>query len=212
MNIPLKTSLLAAAALLAAPFASAQLTLQNFSAFESANTFFVGDWELNGDAGGTHSPRLSFSQGAGFYTFAGGSDSDTSSAFYFFDGPIDITGLSFLQLSARLEQGNTAPAFTITFFDSLGESASARVSLDTFAETNFSTFATELTFSAGFNTTDLSAFQISGNVIGGDQILGVSLDNLAVSVPVPEPSTYGLLGGALIGVLIFVRRVRRSAA
>jgi hypothetical protein len=212
MKTKLKSSLLAAAALLAAPFASAQLTLENFSAFESPNTFFVGDWELNGDVAGSNSPRLSFSQGAGFYTFAGGNNSDTSSAFYFFANPIDITGLSFLQLSARLEDGNTAPGITITFFDSLGESAFAVLPPSTFEETNFSTAFAELTFSAGFNTTDLSAFQISGNVVGGDQILALSIDNLAVSVPVPEPSTYGLIGGALMGVLIFVRRLRRNAA
>jgi hypothetical protein len=212
MKTTLKSSLLGAALLWVVPFASAQLTLQNFSAFESPNTYYVGDWELNGDVAGTNSPRLSFSQGAGFYSFTGGTDSETSSAYYFFDAPIDITGLTFLQLTARLEDGNTAPEFRVTFFDSLGESAFAVVPLSTFAQTNFSTFATELTFSAGFNAADLSAFQISGNAALGDQLLGISIDNLAVSVPVPEPSTYGLMGGALMGVLIFVRRLRRPAA
>jgi hypothetical protein len=198
--------------LLTAPFASAQIQLHDFSAFESpTNTFFLGDWELTGDAAGSTSPRASFVQEAGFYTFSGGTDSDMSSAFYFFDSPIDITGHSFLQLTARLETGNTAPAFTITLFDSNAIRATAVVASSTFEETNFSTFFTEFTFSAGFNTSDLAAFQISGNVFGGDQFLNFSVDNLALSVPVPEPSTYGLIGGAFIGVLIFARRIRRSA-
>jgi hypothetical protein len=212
MKTKLKLSLVAAAALLVAPFASAQLTLQNFSAFESPNTYFIGDWELNSDVAGSNSPRFSFSQGAGFYTFAGGSNSDTSSAFYLFNAPIDITGLSFLQLSARLEAGNMAPEFTVTLFDSFGETAYATLVSSTFSETNFSTFSMELTSSSGFNASDLSAFEISGKTVGGVDLLNISIDNLAVSVPVPEPSTYGLIGGALMGVLIFVRRLRRNAA
>ncbi len=210
----LKFPLLAAAlALWAAPFAAAQITIENFSAFQSPNTYFLGDWELNGDAGGTNSPRASFSQGAGFYNFAGGSNNDSASAFEFFNAPINITGNSLLQVSAKLLAGNTAPTFTISLFDSIGESAFAVFSTASFSSASFSTITTALTFSPGFDRTDLSSLQISGNVVGGTAKLGLSLDNVAVSAPriltpVPEPATYGVFAVAGLLALIHRRRIR----
>ena len=209
-----KSTFLFLAAVLAAPLASAQITLHNFSAFESPNTFFVGDWELNGDPIGTHSPRASFAQGAGFYTFTGGSNSDSAAAVYFFDTPIDITGHSLLEVSAQLFAGNTASSLTITLFDSLGESAFAVVAPEAFAGLGFTTISTALTFSSGFNSSDLSSFQLSGNVVGGNQTLSLSLDQLsvAVPVPVPEPSTYGALACGFIATLAIARRLRRHVS
>ncbi len=217
MKLNLKSVLLAAVALLALPLARAQLTLHNFSAFESANTVFVGDWELTGDTIGTGSPRSGFAQGAGFYTFAGGSNSDTASAFYFFDAPLNMTGLSLLQVSARLLAGNTAPTFTISLFDSLGESAFAVFSTAAFAGPGFTTLSAALTFSPGFDRADLSSFQISGNVLGGSATLGISLDHLAVAAPraltaVPEPAAYGWVSVAILGgAIVFSRKKRRRA-
>ena len=203
-----KLTLLCLGAVLATPFASAQIVLHDFAAFESPNTFFVGDWELNGDPIGTHSPRASFAQGAGFYTFAGGSNSDSAAATYFFNTPINIAGYSMLDVSAQLVAGNTAPNLTITLFDSLGESAFAVVSPDTFAGSGFTTISTALTFSSGFNASDLSSFQLSGNIPGGSQTLSLTLDQLSVTA-VPEASTYGALAGVFITALILARRLRR---
>jgi hypothetical protein len=211
----MKSKLLLLSARLAAPFASAQITLNDFSAFASpTNTFFTGDWELTGDPAGSSSPRASFSQGAGFYNFAGGSNADTATAVYFFDAPLNITGLSLLQVSARLVAGNTAPALTITLFDSTGGSAFAVVAPSAFAGAGFTTLSSVLTFS-GFNASDLSSFQLSGNVVNGSNTLNLSIDNLAVAAPrvitpVPEPAAYGALGVVALLTLTSVRRFRRT--
>jgi hypothetical protein len=215
-TIPLKLPFLAATlALFAAPFASAQLTLETFTAFQTPNTYFLGDWELTGDIGGTNSPRAGFSQGAGFYSFAGGSNSDTASAFEFFNAPIDITGHSLLEVSAKLLAGNAAPTFTISLYDSLGESAFAVFSAGAFSSASFTTVSAVLTFSPGFNPTDLSSFQISGNVVGGSAAFGLAFDNLAVAAPltltsVPEPTTYGSLAVVTLALAAARRRFSRG--
>jgi len=212
----MKSKLLLLCALLGAPFASAQITLNDFSAFASpTNTFFTGDWELTGDPAGSSSPRASFSQGAGFYNFTGGSNADTATAIYFFDAPVNISGLSLLEVSAHLLVGNTAPALTITLFDSTGGSAFAVVAPSAFAGAGFTTLSAPLTF-FDFNASDLSSFQLSGNVVNGSNPLDLSIDNLAVAapravVPVPEPAAYGALGVVSLLTLIGVRRFRRNA-
>ena len=118
MKTMLKLALFAAAAF-AAPFASAQLTLQNFDSFESPNTFFVGSWD-----GGGNAPLATFSQGPGNYRFVGGLNDDASGAFYFFSSPLDLTGYGVLQVSAQRLVGNVAPTFTVKLFNG-GESAFA---------------------------------------------------------------------------------------
>jgi hypothetical protein len=211
MKRNLKSFVLVAVALFAAPFASAQLSLQTFSAFETANTYFLGDWELHGDLAGTNSPIGTFTQGAGFYSFAGGSNRDTASAFFFFDTPINIVGNSLLEVTARLLAGNNAPTFTISLFDSLGESAFGVFSTAAFVGSSFTTVSVPLTFSPGFDGTDLSSFQLSGGVTGGANTLSLALDNLAVTAPrattpVPEPSSYALFGATVLFGGILIRR------
>jgi hypothetical protein len=217
MKLNLKSVWLVAVCLLATPFAQAQLTLQNFSAFETTDTVFVGTWELNGDPIGTNSPRSTFSQGSGFYTFTGGTNADTSGVFYFFTAPRDVTGLTLLEVSAHLLLGNVAPTFTVSLFDSLGESASATFSAASFTGVGFSTAQTALTFSPGFDPTDLSSFQISGGVLGGAAAFMFAFDNLAVVAPrqivaVPEPSTYGLAAAGVLLALAALRGPARSRA
>ena len=202
-------------ALLLVPFARAQLTLQNFSAYSSPNTYFLNSWELTGDPGGTNSPRSSFSQGAGFYNFAGGTNDDASGTFFFFSAPQNLGSLTLLEVSARTLAGNLAPTFTISLFDSLGESAFATFATSAFAGAGFTTVQTALTFSPGFDKTDLSSFLISGNTLGGAALLNLAFDNLAVVAPravtaVPEPSAYGLAAAALLAAVAFRRGSVRS--
>ena len=211
MKSNLKSILLGAALLASAPFASAQITLHNFSAFLSPDTFFLGNWELTGDPGGTNSPRASFAQVAGAYNFTGGTNADDASALYFFSAPLDISGLTLLQISARLLPGNTAPSFTITLADSSFNTAFAFFSTAAFARPDFTTVSVPLT-SFGFNAHDLASFQISGNIGGGTQLLNLSVDNLAVAAPrltaVPEPATYDALAAlVLLGVIARRRTV-----
>jgi hypothetical protein len=205
--------LLAAAALCTAPSASAQLTLHDFSAFVSPNTFFVDDWELTGDPVGTNSPRATFSQGAGFYNFVGGNNAASASAFYFFAVPLDISGLSLLQISAAQLAANTAPSFDIKLFDLNGNVASAVFLTAAFAGPGFTTVTASLDFT-GFDSTQLAYFQITGNVLGGTDTLNVALDHLAVAprdvgTPVPEPATYGAAAALLLIVLTGIARFSR---
>jgi hypothetical protein len=205
----LKALLLAVTALIGAPFVSAQtLLLHDLSAFESPNTFFLGDWELNGDPSGTNSPLASFSQGAGVYNFVGGSNSDTASAFHFFSAPIDISGFGLLEVSALVLPGNTASTFTLSLFDSLGESAFAVFSTASFGGPGYHTVLAALTFSPGFNAADLSSFQLSGGVSGGTDTLNLSVNQ--ISVAVPEPATYGLFAALALVALVIHQRRRRA--
>jgi hypothetical protein len=207
----MKRHLLLLAALLLVPLARAQVVLQDFSAFTSPNTFFLGSWELTGDTGGSTSPRASFSQGAGFYNITGGTNSDTAGVFFFFSAPLNLTGLSLLEVSARTLAGNTAPTFTISLFDSLGESAFATFATSAFAGAGFTTVQTALTFSPGFDKTDLFSFLITGNTLGGTAPLNVAFNNLAVVAPsvvtaVPGPSAYGLAAASVLLAVVGFRR------
>ena len=211
MNSALKPALFLLA-VLAAPFAGAQVTLNDFNLFETPNTFFVGDWEVSG--GGSNSPRSSFSQGGGFYNFDGGSNDQGSYAEYFFAAPVNITGFSLLQLSAELLKGNTASSFDIALFDQDGNSTHATFLTSSLSLAGFTTLNANLDFT-GFHPTEVSSFRISGDVFGGADTLSIALNNLAVAAPisaVPEPSTYGLFAAlALAGVVGFRRRAKARA-
>ena len=214
----LKSTLVVVLAFASAPFATAQLTLNNFSAFESANTFWVGDWSLNNDPNGEPSPRATFSQGAGFYNFLGGSSADSSGVYFFATSPFDITGFNQLDVSARLLEGNVASAFTVRLFDSSFESAYASFATSLFNAAGFTDVSSSLVATEGFNPADVLSSSITGGVtVVGTDILSFAVDNLSASArldpptgsAVPEPSTYGLAAAAALGLIVMLRR--RSA-
>jgi hypothetical protein len=113
-----------------------------------------------------------------------------------------------LKLTATLNVANSN-GFAIELFDINGVSAAYSGYWSSFV-TGASTEVT-LTYdstSPGFTGTVIAVLLGTG---GTGQTLNVTLDNLAVVVPVPEPSTYAALSG--IAVLGFVAyRRRRSAA
>jgi hypothetical protein len=189
----------------------AQVTLNDFNAFESDNTFFVGNWEAGGGASTT--PRSSFSQGAGFYNLAGGSNADSAYVEYFFNAPVNITGLSLLQLSAELLPGNTAARFDVALFDLDGNSTLATFFTSSLSTASFLTLSANLDFS-GFHPTEVSSFRISGNAFVGADTLSVAVGNLALAAPisaVPEPSTYGLAAALALAGIAGFRRFGRFA-
>ena len=214
MNSTLKSFLLLA--LLTAPFAHAQVTLHDFTAFESPDTtFFFGNWEATGNSSGSSSPRAGFGQGIGVYNFAGGRNDSDASAQYFYLAPINISGLSLLQVSAELLQGNTAPNFQITLFDDIGLGVTASFATASLSLGSFTTLTANLDFAAAsVDPTHLAGFQISGGLFGGTDTLSFALDRLAVAAPVsavPEPATYGLVAALALGVVVGVRRLRPRA-
>jgi hypothetical protein len=201
--------LLLAAALSAVTFASGQVTLHDFTAFESPNTVFVGDWALNGDPiSGDSSPIASFSQGAGFYNFIGGTTAETSGVYYFLPvTPSSLPAFPLLEISARLLQGNTAPTFAVSLFNfGTGESAVAIFNTASFSSAGFTNVRGTLLSSFSFDPTGVDAFLIGG-VTGGSGTLNLAINNLAVVSAVPEPSTYGLVAAlALVGIVAIKRR------
>jgi hypothetical protein len=200
-------------ALLSAPFAPAQVTLHDFTAFESPDTtFFFGNWEATGDTGGSSSPRTGFTQGIGVYNFAGGSNDSSASAQYFYLAPINISGFSLLQVSAELLAGNTAPNFEITLFDDIGHGVTASFATSSLSLVSVTTLTANLDFAvANFDPTHLAGFQIGGGVFGGTDTLSFALDRLAVAAPVsavPEPATYGVFAALALVGLVGCRRLR----
>lgn len=187
MTASLRILLVGIAALGAAPIASATaIVLHDFSAFESANTFFLGDWELNGEPGGTNAPRAGFTQGTGAYLFTGGTNEASSGAAHFLGTFLDATGLPELTLTAKRLAANAATGFTIALFDSsYVETAYATFAAADFSTADFTTVRATLTFSAGFNPLELAAFQVSGGVLGGADSFDFAFDTLAVSAPDP---------------------------
>jgi hypothetical protein len=186
----------------------AQVTLEDFSTFQSGNTLFYGDWAGNGDPfAGDPTPIASFTQGAGFYNFASGSNADSSYVERTFASPRDLTGYDLLAVSLRLLPDNTADAFTVTLFDTAFNAASATFLISDFAAGSFTTRTSVLT-NLGFDLTQVSLFRISGNDPFASGTLSVAFDHLAAvsSLPpptaVPEPSTWAFAGIGTLALLI----------
>ncbi|HEU5080964.1 MAG TPA: PEP-CTERM sorting domain-containing protein [Opitutaceae bacterium] len=198
------------AATFAATAAHAQITLNDFSSYETPNTFFYGDWALSNPFG-DNLPVATFTQGAGFYNFSGGSNADDAFSEFFFDSPLDLGTNDQLTLSLKLLAGNTADDLTVRLVDLNGDVASATFALSDFSS-SFALASHTFTPFGAFDPTDVVSFQISGNVPGGGAMVDVAIDNLSVTsstVPtgaVPEPSTYGLLGAVSLAALAFWRR------
>lgn len=205
--------LLLSLGLAAASVASAQINLNDFSAYVSPNTAFAGSWEATSDPFGTPNPNASFSQGVGVYNFDGGGDDDASWTEFYFNSPLNATGYDLLQISASLLASNTAPTVTVFLFDQTGGSAAAVVDLSLLGST-LATLNFALTDSA-LNFADIATVRISGNWPFTSGTVGLSIDNLALVqsssfAPVPEPSTIGLVGAAALVGGVWLRRRRRA--
>lgn len=191
---------------------SAQVLLNDFSAFESANTYFYGGWEASGDPFGTNTPTGTFSQSAGYYSFASTTNADSAFADYFFAAPINLGTLDTLSLTLKLLPDNTAGQITLTLFDdTFNESATTTFSLGSFNTVAFVTANGALSPSGLFNPAAVSAFRISGNDPFGADTFSVEIDHLAAVSAIPEPSTYAAIFGAVaLGGVLLRRRFRRA--
>jgi hypothetical protein len=210
------TSLIALGLALCTVPLKAQL-IEDFSSFESPQTQFFGDWSLTADPfAGSLVPVQGFAQGAGSYSFAGGTNYFESFVERSFDLPLSLVGSDRLELRLRLLEGNAAESLTVTLFDSsFSNSASAIFLASSFTQGSFSSAFSGLTFVPGFDLGSVSSFRISGNDPFGGAALAMELDHLEAGsgapplTAVPEPTTYGLCGAALMAGLGFLRRRRR---
>ena len=220
MNTSLRSLLLAAATALGATALPAQLTLENFSAFQSANTFFYGDW-ANADPFGDLAPAATFSQAVGSYKFAGAANADSASAERAFAAPLNLAGYDLLAVSVRLLSDNAAESFTVFLVDANYDTAFATFQTGAFSTGSFTVASLAFTASGSFDLAAVTAFRLSGNDPFGGPVLSVDFDTLGLARsvvtpppannPVPEPATYGLAAAAGMVALVFARRRARSA-
>lgn len=175
----------------------AQITFDDFSSTPSGYEF--GSW------------TAATSASSGVFTVA--SPADNSGSYLYAapitTGPFNFTSLNITQVTvtARIDVGNAAQGFLITFFDSAYNGALA----GTFSTASFSSGFTTQTvtlnvYAGGGSASDISYYGIAGS--GTTDAFRVSFDSIAVSAAaVPEPTTYaGIFGLLALGFAAWRRR------
>ena len=220
MKTSSRSLLFAAAAALGATALHAQLTLENFSAFPSANTLFYGEWANSGDPfSGDPAPVADFHQAVGSYEFLSATNADSAKAERTFTAARNLAGYDLLTVSLRVLGDNAAESFTVTLFDAGFNTASATFLTGGFTAGGFTSRSAALTAAGAFDFSAVSSFQISGNDPFGGAPFRLAFDDLSATRtavtpppannPVPEPAAYGLLAAAALGLVVIARR--RSA-
>ena len=195
----------------------AQIALENFSSFQSATTFFFGEWSSSGDPFvGDPTPVATFSQGTGFYNLASGTNADSSFVERSFASSINLGSNDFLSLSLRLLGDNTADSLTVFLIDAGFRTAFATFQSSAFNAATFTEQSVMFTADTGFSLAEVTSFRIGGNDPFASGVLSVALDNLSATSSgigaVPEPSTYGLMGAFVLLALVYARRAKSASA
>lgn len=182
--------------------------IQDFSAVINANTFFYGTWEAGG--GSSVNPNASFVQGAGVYDITGATanNSDLSKIEFFFSSPFSIGSNGFLEVAAQALTLNAAPSFQVVLVDTSAVTATATFNASSFLVGSYSTAYSALTMGGGFNAASIDSMIITGAIPSGTARFNFSFDKIsAVASPIPEPSTYAAIFGALaLGLVVWRRR------
>lgn len=188
--------------------ATAQTQLNDFSAFVQADqTFFVGGWSAGDDV----NPLAGFTQNAGSFSLVGGTNADTAYVDYYFASALDLTGLDSLALTATRLADNTASTIYVSLLDGGQNVATAAFDLAAFNLVSGTTATAALTPVGGFAFENVIGFRITGGDVAGGSMVSVTLDSLAATSAVPEPSTYGAAIGAIALAGAAFRRRRAGA-
>jgi hypothetical protein len=127
---------------------------------------------------------------------------------------VNATGMNFLQVVAQLDVGNAAPTFAIQFEDVSLNTHILSVNTSTFLTGSLSSVYIPIgTWTAGFDMTQITGWTIGGGNPAAPNAFRMTFDNMALTAsgaPVPEPSTYAAIIGAL--ALGFAAIRRRKAA
>lgn len=194
-------------------------TLDSFTDFVGSPTqlaYFADTWTSDPDL---QTPRVSFTQESGFYSFSGGTNSSDSFVDKYLND--EFTNISFgnintLTLTAKILANNAAASFVIILNDGTGREAVASFLTSQFNSSTFTTQSVQLLSNNGFNFTTASVqyYRITGDIPGGTQQLNIAMDNIDVSFQaIPEPATFATLFGlGAVGYVGLRRRPRKIAA
>ncbi|MCX6951520.1 MAG: PEP-CTERM sorting domain-containing protein [Verrucomicrobia bacterium] len=111
-------------------------------------------------------------------------------------------GMNSIAITGHLDPGSTAPSFSVVFFDTDLGSQSFTVAAGL--------FPTEFTTTVGvpigaWVTADPT--KLNGWAISGSDTIHMTLDQIALTSPIPEPGTYAALAGVLaLGFAAWRRR------
>lgn len=201
----MKKIILIAALAASALTASAQITITDFSTFNTAGDFSASSsWA---------SPVNQFTLSGGVLTIgpvSGGNPNDSDNfAFSALAAPFDGTPFigDVLTVTARIDTDNAASGFVINFFDSGGNGVlTATFSSGSFNNTGFTAATAALVLHPNLGvTTDIVSFGIAG--VGSGNPFRFSFDSIVAGTVIPEPSTYAAIIGALaLGIVAYRRR------
>jgi hypothetical protein len=215
MTSLLKTSLAAVAlAGLVALHARADITISNFNSFSTQ----LSSMEISWNNAGTDQ----FNQGAGFISIApvgggnpkgdgyfnaympGGSEANPNA------GTVSLSGQLFFNLTARVDAGNASSILHILLYDdSFTQAAIGTFEASSFTST-FSSQSAVISLIGSGDITKVTYWRMDGDGIASDNFR-YSFDNLSTT-SVPEPSSYALGAGILLGLCIARREIRKRRA
>jgi len=198
----MKKLLIASFLAILAGTAHANLLLEDFSSFAAELPSSDGSWSFGGID--------QYVQNSGFISVtpvSGGNPRDDGS-FTLSNSSFDLTGLSWVAVSARVDSGNAAGSFSLTFYDGSLNAATASFAAASFSS-SFSTVAASLSYAGGFDSSNVVAWQIGGGNFTPANDFRMSFNQIDV-MAVPEPGAVWLMffGIALLFPLARLRRAR----